>query len=156
MPRQNVFIKISGDLFERNSVLHAIAVLTQEYFVVVCIGGGTQINDTFQKRGFDLGKHGPLGRETNTFEERQVARDVLERNKAALQDLLADRKIPATVIIPVLELGSVLSHVNGDTMIEAAYLGFDQLYVYTQSDRVQKKLERFERLPKVQVIGFSE
>lgn len=79
MERKNCLIKLSGDvLVLDDSTLSWLRKLTGEYFVVLCVGGGTQINKAFEDAGFPIGKFGPLGRETRTFEERQLARDVLE------------------------------------------------------------------------------
>ncbi|MCC2631112.1 MAG: hypothetical protein K0S38_921, partial [Candidatus Paceibacter sp.] len=114
---------------------------------------GTQINEAFTTNGYAI-HFGPLGRETNTFEERQLARDVLEKNQAEIQDLLAEQKIQATVILPVLDIGSVLCHVNGDIFAMAAYLGFDKVYVLTLDDRKEQKQKEYELYPKIQVIGF--
>lgn len=153
--RKAAFVKISGDLTKRKMVVEWIKNLAKDHYIVICIGGGTQINKEFERRGWGK-KFGPLGRETETFKQRQVARDILERNQADIQDFLAKHKILATVIIPVLDIGSVLCHVNGDIFIQAAYLGFDQLFILTHLDRVEKKKQQFRDYPKIQVISFSE
>ncbi len=79
MSRKNCFIKISGDMLS-NDVLHWIKELSQKYFVVVCVGGGTQINEAFVVAGLPVREFGPLGRETESLEEKQLARDILEKN----------------------------------------------------------------------------
>lgn len=154
MARKTAFIKVSGDLCTSEAFIEKLKELCEEFFVVVCVGGGTQINNTFIKQGVQVGKHGPLGRETKSFKERQLARDILEENQAELQDLLAKKKIVATVIIPVLDLGSVLCHVNGDQMIKTAYLGYDQLFIVTTPERHQQKEADFSELPKIQILSF--
>ena len=154
MGRKTALVKISGDLFERDDVLELVRELSVKYFVVVLVGGGTQINEAFEKAGFKLKEHGPLGRETETFEQSQLARDVLERNQETVQDLLASRGVMATVVIPVLDIGSVLCHINGDIFIQTAYLGFDKIFVLTYEDRVKKKKLSLKKFPKIQVIGF--
>ncbi|EKD24377.1 MAG: hypothetical protein ACD_81C00035G0001 [uncultured bacterium] len=151
---KTAFVKISGDLISREDVLDWIRVLTQDYFVVVCSGGGTQINKAFEERGIPV-VFGPLGREIERFEDRQFAREILEKNQAEIQDLLQAKQIQATVVIPVLDIGSVLCHINGDVYVLAAYLGFDALYVLTLEDRVAKKTEEFKMYPKVTVVGFD-
>ena len=151
---KTAFVKISGDLISREDVLDWIRVLTQDYFVVVCSGGGTQINKAFEERGIPV-VFGPLGREIERFEDRQFAREILEKNQAEIQDLLQAKQIQATVVIPVLDIGSVRCHVNGDVYVLAAYLGFDALYVLTLEDRVVKKTEEFKMYPKVTVVGFD-
>jgi len=154
--RQPVIVKVSGDLWDRNDVIEWIRKKAAEYYVVVLVGGGTQINKAFEQRGLKIGEHGPLGRETNSFEERQLARDVLERNQAELQDLLFSRGIFAIVVKPVLEIGDVLCHVNGDIYILTVYHGFDKIYVLTTESRVKAKKRELKKYLKIEVVGFPD
>lgn len=151
--RKTAFVKLSGDLVEREDVLEWIRSLTVDHYVVICTGGGTQINDAFKAKGF-LIEFGPLGRETRSFEQRQLARDVLERNRDDIQDLLAARGISAVVIIPVLDIASVLCHINGDVYVLAAYLGFDRVCVLTLKDRAEEKRRAFSAYEKIEIVGF--
>ncbi len=155
MPRQSAFVKVSGDVCTSPVFLEFVRSISHNYEVVVCVGGGTQINQAFLEAGLLVEKYGPLGRETKSLRERQLARDVLEENKIAVQDALESLKISATVVIPVLDIGSVLCHVNGDQMIRTVYLGFDKLYVVTTGDRVSQKRKEFASLPKVEVVSLS-
>lgn len=151
--RRTAFVKISGDLIRVDVVLEWVRNLTRDHFVVVCTGGGSQISEALNAKG--LKSHfGPLGRELDSFASRQVARDVLEKNQASVQDLLASKGIAAVVIIPVLDIGSVLCHVNGDVYTMAAYLGFDRVIIVTTKEREKKKRAENIHLPKVEVIGF--
>ncbi|MCH7552286.1 hypothetical protein IIB49_02760, partial [Patescibacteria group bacterium] len=59
MSRKNCLVKISGDVLN-DKVFDWIKRLTDEYFVVLCVGGGTQINEAFKKAGFSIEKFGPL------------------------------------------------------------------------------------------------
>jgi hypothetical protein len=152
--RKNAFVKVSGDALELPKVLKWLRRLSRQYHVCLCVGGGTQINDALVEAGYTLREHGPLGRELETFAERQLARNVLEQNKATLEDRLAREEILAQVVVPVLEIGGVLCHVNGDTYLLTAYIGFDQLFVVTTKDRMQSKAEAFKHYPKVRVRGF--
>ncbi|OGG72790.1 hypothetical protein A3A38_03590 [Candidatus Kaiserbacteria bacterium RIFCSPLOWO2_01_FULL_53_17] len=155
MPRRsNVFIKVSGDEYLNPKFQEWIRELNQTSWVVICVGGGTQINEEFVRRGIPTQQHGPMGRETETFAERQIARDILEINQADLEDQLAEMGIHVVVTIPVVSIGEVLCHVNGDQMVRTAYLGFDSLYVVTTPERVEKKKSQFTNLPKVKVIAF--
>ncbi len=154
--RKNIFVKVSGDEFLNPRFQKWIKRLRKGAWVVICIGGGTQINTELQKRGYELTQHGPLGRETKTFEERQIARDVLERNQMEFEDQLDMMNVSATVIIPVLTLGGVLCHVNGDQMVRTAYVSYDKLYVITTCERLKKKRAEFADLPKVEVLAFPE
>ena len=155
MPRKSEFVKVTGDLYKSPEFIAKIAQLSREYFVVICVGGGKQINEELLKKGHKLAIHGPLGRELPTFKDKQIARDILERNRDELQDILADKGISASVVIPALEIGTVLCHVNGDEMVRTAYLGFDKLIIVTTPDRLEKKKKEFADLPKVEVIGLD-
>lgn len=100
------------------------------------------------------------------MEQKQLARDILEKNQASIQDMLDERGVSARVIIPVLDIATVLCHVNGDIEILAAYNGFDRIFVLTLKNNVEKKklwLEKLAdsfrhidsgKLHKIEVIGF--
>jgi acetylglutamate kinase len=154
MARQTALIKISGDLVNSQEVIQWIKEISQEFFTVICIGGGTQINEAFINSGIAIGTHGPLGRETNTFLERQLARDILESNQSDLQDALSEQNISASVIIPTLDIGTVLCHVNGDIFILSAYHGYNKLYIVTTKERVDTKELEFAKYPKISIKGF--
>jgi len=155
MKRKTCFVKLSGDTFLLEEVLDWIVGLSLQHLMVICVGGGSQINQAFAEQGLELGEHGLLGRETHGFHESQLARDVLERNRLAVQDRLAAKSITANLVIPVLDIGGILCHVNGDQYTLAAYHGFDVLYVVTTADRVAVKEEFFAPYKKIQVVGFS-
>jgi len=152
--RKNVFVKVSGDQFRNPAFRAWVKGVSADNYVVIGVGGGTQINAEYERRGLPITKHGPLGREIPTFEGRQVVRDILEINQRDLEDYLAEEGIHVPVAIPVFYLGDVLCHVNGDELVRIAYLGYDELFVVTMAERVEKKAEEFAALPKVTVIGF--
>ena len=154
--RRTALIKVSGDLCRRSDVIEWIRRIAVEYFTVILVGGGTQINKAFEAAGFPVKKHGPLGRETESLKESQLAREVLEQNQEELQDLLASRGVMAAVVIPVLEIGSVLCHINGDIFILTAYLGFDKIYVLTYASRFKKKKQSLKKYPKIEVVSFPD
>lgn len=151
--KKTAFVKISGDLIARGDVLTWIKSVAKDYFVVICSGGGMQINDEFAKKNIPV-KFGPLGREIENLKDRQFARDILERNRVGIENLLKTNGIKAKVVIPILDIESILCHVNGDVYIKAVYLGFDKLYILTLSNRVRKKQKEFIKYPKIEVIGF--
>ncbi|MDP1689078.1 MAG: hypothetical protein Q8L47_03020 [bacterium] len=153
MSRRKIFVKVSGDEFLKPAFLKWIKKICKKAWVVICVGGGTQINEEFNRRGFPVKVHGPMGREINTFEERQVQRDVLEVNQEALQDRLVKENIFAVVEIPIITIGTVLCPVNGDEMIRTAYLGFDELYIITTTiTRAKEKAAIFLDLPYVTIL----
>ncbi len=165
MVKPNAFVKISGNLLEKEEVIEWLKDISKQYFLAICIGGGEQINEAFKKKGFDI-KFGPLGRITESLEERQLARDILEKNQAFIQDLVDEKGISARVIIPVDDIATVLCHVNGDVKLLAAYNGYHRLFMLTSKDMVKKKrlwVKRVARvfeviekgeLDKIEVVGF--
>ncbi len=169
MARKTALVKLSGDLINRADVLAWLHELSNDYYIVVLCGGGVQINVEFEGRGFGK-NYKTLGRETRSFEERQLARDILERNQAEIQDLLAEKHIPAVVLIPVLDIGSVLCHVNGDIFVLTAYLGYDKLFILTLEGRMAAKNQQLRGIwaafgggkyneefpPKIDVVGFPD
>jgi acetylglutamate kinase len=150
--KENAFVKLSGDVLANASIFSFLNELSQEYHVVVCVGGGSSINSAMAEMGVEP-KFGPLGRETTSMRERQVQREVLERNQAELQDHLQMRGIVAEVIIPWVQCGSVSCPVNGDVYVQVAYLAFDVLFVFTLSERLENKRKQFAHLPKVVVLS---
>jgi hypothetical protein len=165
MAKPNAFVKVSGNLLENALVIGLIREVAKAYSVVVCVGGSEQINKAFEEGEFQI-KFGSLGITTHTLAERQLARDVLERNEALTQDWLDDNGISARAIILVQDIGGVLCHINEDVMLLAAYNGFNKLYIITEKSRVDSKklwlkklAEAFEttgegELDKIEVIGF--
>jgi acetylglutamate kinase len=153
MAGKTAFIKISGDLVSKKEVVDKIREISKEYFTVIAVGGGTQISEAFRRKGFPI-KFGPLGRETGSLEEKQLARDILEKNQMEIQDFLAKEGIVATVIVPFMDIASVLCPMNGDMFVLAVYLGFDKLYIFTLKERAEQKMGEFEKYPKVKVVGF--
>lgn len=165
MAKPNAFVKISGNLLEKEEVIEWLKELSRQYFIAICIGGGEQINEAFKEKGFSI-KFGPLGRITESLEERQLARDILEKNQAFIQDLVDEKGISARVIIPVDDIATVLCHQNGDVKLLAAYNGYQRLFILTSKDMVKKKklwvkrvTKVFEviekgKLDKIEVIGF--
>ncbi len=152
---KTVFMKASGDLVLHEGFINAIAHQAQENHVVICVGGGGQINRTFAELGTgeDKERHGPLGRELKTLSQKNIAKEVLDNHKTQLEAILQAGNIDATVLIPVLDIDGVMCHINGDQMVRAVYIGFDELYVFTTQERLEKKTAEFADLPKVQVVG---
>lgn len=153
MSRRNIFVEVSGDEFYRPAFLKWIKKLAKNAWVVIGVGGGTQINKEFARLGFPVKKHGPMGRETKTFKQRQAQRDVVEKNQAKLQDYLAKNDVYAAVELPFLIIGTVLCPQNGDQMVRITYIGYDEIYrVTTDYKRAEKKAIMFVNLPKVKVL----
>lgn len=147
---KNVLIKVSGDVVEKGGVLDFIADKARENYVVVVCGAGTKIGAAPEERGHEV-KFNRHGRVTESFEERRIVRNVLEQEQKKLQDKLVGTG--ANVVAPIIEMASVLCHINGDAYVRAGYLGFEEIYVFTLKDRVEAKMEVFEGFSKVEVVG---
>lgn len=149
---QKCFVKASGDVFLNEAFLTWVVHLARDNWVVISIGGGTQINDALAALGIASDKHPQLGRET-TAEGYAIALKVLEKNKSDLEWQLRQRNAIAEVVIPVITMAGHTCHVDGDLMVLNAYWGFDELYVVTTRDRVEAKEKLFADLTKVMVIS---
>jgi hypothetical protein len=120
----------------------------------------------YEERGWPRKKHGPLGRECETLEQKQACRDVAEEVQRDLQDFFAEKGIIAEVIIPFDDAGSVLCPINVDVKMIAAYNGFSVLYRLTLKERVKEKrknmygairklrLGKGDPRKKLKIIGF--
>lgn len=155
MLRKNVLVKVSGDLFMHVEFIDWVATLCVDSWVVICVGAGKQINERFSALGLPVREHGPLGRELQTMEERVAHREVMELNQQLLQDALSEKRVAATVDIPFITFGTVQCPVNGDVMVRATYLGYDELYVVTTPDRLTAKKLQFADLKKVSIVAFE-
>lgn len=150
--KPNAFVIISGNLLENKDVRRDLKELQEKYYVAVCIGGGEQINQAFEERGWK-NNFGPMGRICETLEQRKVCEDVLKNNQAIVQDSFSDDGIIARIVIPFSD-DDVLSPVNGDHMIFQKYNGYDLILRFTTKKREKAKKAYFKRIEKVcQVIG---
>ena len=148
---KNILVKASGDVIENNYFKKFVTNLAKKSFVVVVVGGGTEISEKLSKAGYEIVFDDMHGRVTESWEERKIAREVLEKNAKTLQDFFVGKGI--FVISSVIDVAGVTCHINGDNYIKSAYLGFDELYVFTLKDRSKKKEQIFQDYPKVKVIS---
>lgn len=147
---KNILIKASGDVIKKTKVLNFIKKNGKKNYTVVICGAGTKIGKALNEKGYKT-KFNAHGRITETFEERKVVRDVLEGEQRKLQDKLIGTG--ASVVAPIIKLGSVLCHINGDAYVKAGYLGFDEIYVFTLKNRIENKKKIFDDFPKVKIVG---
>ena len=146
---KNILIKVSGDLNENPKVLDFIKKKAERNYVVVICGGGTKISLAFSRAGYAISFDEKGRRVASSLEERIIMRKVLETEEKKLQDKLVGKGV--FVKAPILYAGSVLCPINGDDLMKAYYLGFDEIYVYTKKDRVKKKKLAFRDYPKVKI-----
>ena len=122
--------------------------------LVICVGGGTQINNALAEAGIPFRKHGPLGREHQSEKEKIIAEKILAENVEKMRMFCKKQRINCKIIAPIIEIGGRKCHINGDQIILAAYLGHDQLFVLTTADRIKRKEKEFAPYPKIKVVGF--
>ncbi len=151
---ENVLVKISGVLQDNKIALTEMSHLGQVSDLTVVPGGGPQINEAFKKAGYKI-EFGPFGRICHSFEERQLARDILELNQKGVQDYLRRSGVNARVVMPVIDVSSVLCHVNGDLYALAVSNGFDQIKFFTEKVNVAKKEDAIQRLIDLFVVYFG-
>jgi len=148
---KKVLIKASGDILNNSKFVKFVKNKARNSQVVVICGGGTQISEALIKAGFKI-RYSHLGRVIKTEREEKIVKNVLEKEKRNLQNLINNKKVE--VIIPILKSGTVECHINADNLVKAYYLGFDNIYVFTLKDRVKTKKEVFKRYPKVKILGI--
>lgn len=148
----NILIKGSGDITDSQQFFNFVFEKTRSNYVVVICGGGTKISAALQEAGYAV-EYDELDRRIiHTWEERVIMRDVIEQEEKRLQDKFVGKGV--IVVPPILYAGSVLCPINGDDLVKAYDLGFDEIYVLTKKERIKKKKAIFEKWPKVKIIGI--
>ncbi|MEK7471113.1 MAG: hypothetical protein AAB623_00485 [Patescibacteria group bacterium] len=149
---KNILVKGSGDITDSQKFFDFVVKKAKDNYVVVICGGGTKISAALEKAGYVV-KYDELNRRvTKTWEERMIMRDVLEHEEKKLQDKFVGKGV--VVVSPILYAGSVLCPINGDDLLKAFELGFDEVYVVTLKKRAKAKKEQFAHLPKVKIKVF--
>jgi len=128
--KKNILIKISGDLVDNQKAIDFVKKLTKKYYVVVIVGGGTQISKQLKRAGYKIKFENGI-RIHSDLKSRKIARDVLEEIETRVQDKL----IGALVITPYLYIGRVLCHINGDEFFDILSPSFDKAYCLTLKGR---------------------
>ncbi len=148
---KNILVKVSGDIIKNSRFAKFVIDLAKKYFVVVVVGGGTEISERLSRAGYKIVFDDIHGRITESWEERKIAREVLEENTKVLQDFFVGKGV--FVVPAIIDITGVTCHINGDNYIKSAYLGFDKLYVFTLKNRVVKKKQIFKDYSKVEIIS---
>lgn len=148
---KNILVKGSGDITDSQQFFDFVVEKARSNYVVVICGGGTKISDTLEKAGYAI-EFDTFGRRViKTREEQIIMRNILEREKKILQDKFAGNGV--VVVPPILYAGSALCPINGDDLVKAYDLGFDEIYIFTKKERIEKKKAVFQEWPKVEIIG---
>jgi len=149
---KNILIKGSGDVTDSQLFFDFVVEKALKNYVVVICGGGAKISLALESAGYTV-KFDTLGsRITKTWEERMIMRDILEKEEKRLQDKFVGKGV--VVESPILYAGKVLCPINGDNIIKAYRVGFDEIFVFTTMERVEKKKRIFHDLPKINIIGI--
>ena len=143
----DVLVKISGDLISKEEVYDWLAQFAQPStrLFILC-GGGSSITKRLEEKNIAY-RFGPSGREIESEKGRSLAEQVLQEQKSLVVEKLHQRRISATVLIPVMLLGEKVCHLNGDEYVKTAYPNFDKIFVLTLTDREKyfpTELERIE------------
>lgn len=148
---KNILIKSSGDVTRDESFFDFVVKKAQKNQVVVICGGGTRISVALEEAGYIIEFDSLDRRIMKTLEERIIMKDILEKEAKTLQEKFADKNV--VVVPPILYAGSVLCPINGDDLVKAYDLGFDEIYVFTKKERIEKKKMIFQEFSKVEIIG---
>ena len=149
---KNILVKGSGDITDSQQFFDFVIEKARSNYVVVVCGGGTKISASLKKAGYAV-KYDKLGRRvTKTWEERIIMRDVLEHEEKKLQDKFVGKGV--IVVPPIIYAGSALCPINGDDLVKAYDLGFDEIYVFTKKERIEKKQAIFQEWYKVKIVGI--
>ena len=150
---KNVLIKASGDVTGEKGFIDSVIELAKENYVVLICGGGTKISFALESAGYSI-EFDSLGRRiTKTWEERLIMRNILETEEKKLQNEFVGKGV--VVLPPILYAASVLCPINGDDLVRAYELGFDEVYVFTTKERVDKKRQEFQNIEKVTVLSIN-
>jgi len=149
---KNILVKGSGDITDSLQFFNFVVEKARDNYVVVICGGGTKISAALEKAGYVI-EYDELGRRvTKTWEERMIMRDVLEHEEKRLQDKFVGKGV--IVVPPILYAGSALCPINGDDLVKAYDIGFDEIYVFTKEARIEQKQAIFQGWPKVEIVGI--
>lgn len=147
---KNILVKISGDASANPEALRFIREKSKRDKVAVICGGGTQINEALVKAGFKI-KFDVHGRVLNSKAEDKIVRKILEKERKDLQVKFSKN---VSVLSPIISAGQVFCHINGDNLVKAFYLGFDEIFVFTLKSRLKNKKDFFKKYSKVKIIGI--
>ena len=150
---RNVLIKGSGDITDSQVFFNfAVEKAINNQVLVIC-GGGTKISLALETAGYEV-KFDELGcRITETWRERIIMRNVLEEEEKRLQDKFVGKGVMVEAPI-IYSSNKVLCPINGDDLVWAYRIGYDEIYIFTTKDRVEAKKKKFRKIFKVKIIGI--
>jgi acetylglutamate kinase len=154
-----ILIKTSGDLTDSQQFFDFVkkkAGTTFEKHLAVICGGGTKISAALKKSGYTIEFDSMNRRVLHSLEEQVIMRDVLQLEQIKLSIKFVQAGIiNLNVVLPVLYAGLVMCPINGDDLVKAYSLGFDEIYVVTKPERVDKKKDIFKNYSNVEIVGLN-
>lgn len=148
---KNILIKASGDVLNDEKFIKFVKERARQNKIVVICGGGTQISEALMKAGYKI-KYDAFGRVVKMQKEKKIVKNVLGKQRRTLEKSINSKNID--IIVPILQAGTVESHINGDNLVKAYYLGFDTIYVFTLKNRITGKKESFKDYPRVKILSI--
>lgn len=141
-----ILVKVSGDLQNEETFYKWLdSVVSPSNKLFILCGGGTAISEILEQHEI-TSKFGPSGRKISSTKGKQVALEVLEKQKADLKKNLQKRKITASVFAPIVKIDSKHLHLNGDNFAIALYHNFDAVFIVTKKGRVKSFPKEFSKV----------
>jgi hypothetical protein len=156
---KKILIKGSGDITDSKQffdfVIEKAGTTFGKYLVVIC-GGGTKISAALKKAGYTIEFDSMNRRVLHSLEERAIMESVLIHEQTELLNKFVKAGIVnVSVIPPLLHAGSVMCPINGDDLVKACSLGFDEIYILTKPERVMSKHYVFSGYPNIKIVGID-
>jgi hypothetical protein len=134
----DVLVKVSGSLTRDEKFYYWLTTIRSPFsgeLFIIC-GGGEQITKVLGENNVPF-KFGPQGREIKSLYGRRLAWLVLYEEQGFVEEKLKTMKIEAEILIPVLDGGGRILHINSDVFALALYPNFDKTYLVTKKGRVK-------------------
>lgn len=142
----DILVKVSGDLANSEKFYNWLPSIARplDKLFILC-GGGTQITEVLKQNRIGF-KFGPAGRKIKSQRGRHLAYEILQKQKAFVEEKLREKGIVAVVDIPVKKKGEKIRHINGDSYVIAVYPNFGKIYVVTLKGKDKSFLEDFDKI----------
>ena len=141
-----ILVKVSGDLQNSETFYKWLdSTVSHSNKLFILCGGGTAISEILEQHEI-TSKFGPSGREISSAKVKQLALEVLEKQKVDLKKNHQKRKIIANVFTPVVKIDSKHLHLNGDNFATALYHNFDAVFIVTKKGRVKSFPKEFSKI----------
>ena len=142
----DILVKVSGDLVVAETFYNWLSsTITSLDKVVVLCGGGSAITEALKENDISF-SFGPGGREIESEKGRRLALQVLQKQKVIIEEKLQEKGMKADVLIPVIEVGRRIYHINGDSYAISLYPNFDKIFIVTLEGRTKFFPDNLEKI----------